>query len=278
MKRLPYPEQQKLNPWRKPAWRWHRACDLIRTGQYLSRKRDDEPTGIAVQYIREVNRSLSELRLKRVRQRFVHVANALDIWQAGGAGQLEIESRILARQNDTEIGLSMNLPAPTIQAYADFFFCVREWIDANSYILFQVIKMHPSRPPTPMQLMQACAYHHGPALIEPWLEFLRDQSTSPNLTSAAGRMAASFDLLHTVHSLPDDAETTMRVCKHMPIFVKNEWRFATSAPATSAFCKSTDAIIGNMALPSAELEPFSYARSVKPKANRGRKHNIRKVA
>lgn len=268
MKRRTYPEQQQLNPCRKPCWRWLRACDLINTGRYMSRKRDDEATGVAVQYVREINRSLTELRLRRVRQRFQHVATAHDIWQHSGMEQLEIQTRILSRQNDIEIGLEMDLPAPTIQAYRDIFFHVDDRINATSYIQFQIIAMHPRRPPTPIQLMQMCVYHHGPHAIEPWLTYLRDDSKSRDLTTTAGRMAASIDLLLSVHSLPDDAETRWSLLKRMPFLLKNEWKFAVSVPAAAAFRKSTHGIIGDLELPRAELAPTSYAPAAKSTSRR----------
>ena len=254
-----FPEQQQFNPRRKPTWRWGRAEHLVRAGQHMSKRRDDEATGIAVNYIREVNRSLSELRLRRVRERFRHVARAHNIWLSAGAEGVEIETRLLGRQNDAEIGLEMGLPAPTVQAYRDIFFHVDDRIDASSYILFQVIGMHPQRTPTPVQLMQASVYHHGPHVIEPWLQYLRDSHGSRDLTSAAGRMAESLDLLVSAHALPADLETGWSLARRLPVVFQTDWKFGISVSAARVFRGTTDALIRDLELPQARLEPFSYA-------------------
>jgi len=273
-----FPDQQLFNPWRKPTWRWDRAHYLVRTGRYVNRKRDDIPTVITVNYIREVNRSLTELRLRRVRERFRHVAGAHDIWQDAGAVGLEIQTRLLARQTDAEIGLEMGLPTPTVQAYRDIFFHVDDRIDASSYILFQVIGMHPQRTPTPVQLMQASVYHHGACLIEPWLQYLRDSRGSRDLSSAAGRMAESLDLLVSAHALPADSETGKSLARRLPVVVDTDWKFAVSVPAASEFRRTTDALIRGLELPPASLEPFSYAPTTTRCQDGQETHKTRKVA
>lgn len=278
MSSLPYPEQQQYNPFCRPDWRWSRATDLIASGKYFSAKRDDAPTGIAVAYLRETNRCLSELRQKRVKERFLHVAQAHRIWQSAGATRLKIEARILARQADVEIGWEMNLPAATIQAYSDLYYDVRSRIESMSYIAFQVIGVHPRRVPTAVQLMRMCSYEHGPLVIGPWFEYLRDGSTSSDLTSTAGRMAASISLLVETQSLPDDDSARMSLLRRLPFLLKNKWKSTTAVTATSAFRKSTDAIIDGLDLPPAELAPYSYAPGATTSADRTPQRKNRKAA
>jgi len=273
-----FPEQQQLNPWRKPTWRWDRAEHLVRAGRYVSRKRDDIPTAIAVAYIRETSRCLSELRLQRVRDRFRHVDQAHNIWRSAGAEALEIEVRILARQTDVEVGLEMGLPAATIQAYGDLFYAVRDRLHATSYIQFQVISMHPGRPPTPIQLMQMCAYVHGPHVVEPWLEILRDNRSSLDLSSAAGLIAASIELLVLAHSLPTDPETGGSLLRRLPVVAETQWKFAISVSAARAFRRTTDALIRDLELPPATLGPFSYAPTTTRCQDGQETHKTRKVA
>ena len=240
----------------------------------MSIRRDDQPTGIAVSFIRETSRCLTELRLRRVREKFRHVARAHDIWQAGGTEELEIQTRILARQSDVEIGLEISLPAETVQAYADLFFAVRDRLHAASYVQFQIIKMHPRCPPTVIQLMQMSVFVHGPHVIEPWFQYLQDDKTSSDLTSAAGRMMAAIELFVSAQTLPGDVS----VVKRLPFLLKNERKSAVSVPAAAAFRKTTHAIIGDLGLPRAKLEPFSYAPAAKPSQDRTYQRNNRKAA
>jgi hypothetical protein len=206
------------------------------------------------------------------------VARAHNIWQSAGAESLEIETRVLAGQNDTEIGLEMGLPAATIQAYADIYFAVRDRLHASSYILFQVVGLHPQRTPTPVQLMQATVYHHGPHLIEPWFRYLRDSSAGRDLSSAPGRMAESLDLLVSAHSLPTDPETGGSLVRRLPVVVETSWEFAISVPAARAFRRTTEAIIRGLALPRATPGPFSYGPTTGRGQDREESRNMRKVA
>jgi hypothetical protein len=244
----------------------------------MSRKRDGGATGIAVHYIRELAKCRSELRLRRVRERFRHVVRAHDIWQNGGTEELEIQTRILARQNDKEIGLETGLPPETVQAYGDLFFAVRDRLHAASFVQFQIIGMHPRRPPTLIQLMQMCAFVHGPHMIEPWFQYLQEDSVSRDLTSAADRMTASIELFVSAHTLPDDAETYMSVLKRLPFVFKNERKSAVSVPVTVAFRKSTHAIIVDLELPRVDLQPLSYAPGRKPSPDRTEQRDKRKSA
>jgi hypothetical protein len=87
MRRRPFPETAAMSPFRRPCWRWLRAQALIATGKYLSKLRDDKPTRIAGEYLREIGKCRSDLRLRRVRARFRYLAEAHGIWQATPIGQ-----------------------------------------------------------------------------------------------------------------------------------------------------------------------------------------------
>jgi len=273
-----FPEQQRFNPYRKPTWRWDRACDLVDSGQYFSKVRDDQPTGIAVNFIREKNRCLSKLRLRRVTKRFCYLAQAREIWEARTATRLEIESRILARQNDVAIGLAMDLPVPTIQAFCDLLFDIRDRIDAIGYVLWEVLQMRPRVAYSAIQLMQLSAYRHGPDVINPWLRFLRDEDDGMNLASADGRLAASISLLVATHSLEDDEQTRRNLVKRSPFLLKNEWKFARSVSAERAFRASTEAIAKTLDLPSIVVEACSYAPATKSDSKPASAQEDRKVA
>ena len=240
--------------------------------------RDDRATGIAVDFIRETNRCLSNLRLRRVTKRYRYMAQAKEIWDARTATRLEIESRILARQNDAEVSLALDLPGETIQAYNHVFFDVRGRIDATCYVLWQVIGVRPRVAYSAIQLMQLSAYRHGPDVINPWLRFLRDEDDGTNLASADGRFAASISLLVATHSLEDDEQTRKSLVKRSPFLLKNEWKFARSVSAERAFRASTEAIAKKLELPSTEVEAHSYAPTAKTDAKPASTQEERKVA
>ena len=255
----PYCEYQSHNPFRPPDWRWDRANDLVNRRRYYSKKRDDTATGIAVRYLRDMARCYSELRLRRTKDRYKHVDQAKQLRERSDDRRLEIEARMLARQNDVEIGLQMDLPAATVQAFRDIFFHVDDRIDATSYILFQVVGLQPQLPPCPVTLMKSSAYSHGPAVIEPWLQYLRDGPNAGDLTSADGRLAATIDLVVAAQAVRDDVKTCRSLAKLAPILLTNGSNFPKSVSAAKAFSESTSRITADLDLPGSVLAPFSYA-------------------
>lgn len=278
MKTPSYPALQRMHGRRRPSWRWDRANELIQEGMYLSRRRDDEPTRIAVSFLRELGKCLTESRLKRVTERYRYLARAHEIWQTAGAVRLQIECRVLARQTNTEIGLAMNLPPETVQAYEDLFFNVRDKINASSYITFEVVGVDPTRPPTPVQLMKLCCYHHGPFMVEPWLDYLSNPDAERDVTTEAGRTAASIELLITVHHLPSDPPTIFSILKRYPFILEMGSKSDASVTAQSAFRGSTERVIADLGLETAELGPCSYAPNAQPEPKQPRKRQTGKAA
>ena len=155
MKRLSFAQGQRFNPVRHPAWRWHRAQFLVESRGYCTRRRDDRATSITVDYLRELSSASTEAKQRRVRSRYQHLDRARQFWEADDHRSLEVRSRLLARQGDVEIGLEMDLPAPTVQAYRDLFFAIDARIDASTYISLVVIGIHPLQPPTLEQIILA---------------------------------------------------------------------------------------------------------------------------
>ena len=154
MKRTPHYQLHKSHPARNPSWRWDRASNLVQNGRNFSKMRDDLATGIAVRYVREVAKSFSANRLRRIKSEFQHIVTAQEIWQEAGSTRLELECRILSRQTSTAIHFEIQLPAESVQAYRDLFYHVDDRIGADRYILYTVVGIDPCHTPSEVQLMQ----------------------------------------------------------------------------------------------------------------------------
>lgn len=255
MRRRPFPQLQEENPYRRPTWRWDRANDLVDTGRYYSRRRDDIATGIAVGYLRDLARCRSERRMERVVDRYQHLHTARRLWEFAGGERLEIETRILARESDTAIGLELGLPPATVQAYRDLFFHIDDRLDARDYIQWEVLGLHPERVPHPQTLMQLSAYVHGPEVIEPWLQYLRGGRP---LTEEQARLLETIELLVAVTALSDDDATSRKLAKLAPFVTEFDKKSSKPVSARYAFSASTAAIQARIALPAYHLPPFSY--------------------
>jgi hypothetical protein len=233
MQRRPFPEIQRDNPFRRPTWRWDRANDLVDSGRYYSRRRDDTATGIAVGYLRDLARCRSARRLERVLDRYQHLHRARQVWEHSGGERLEIETRILARESDVAIAFEMDLPPSTIQAYRDVFFHVDDRIEATHYILFQVVGLQPATPPPARLLMQASAYMRGPLVIEPWLRFLAGETGADDLTTDAGRLRAEIELHVAVNALPETPETSQKLAELTPMLAESILTHHHERPGTA---------------------------------------------
>lgn len=259
MKPTPFYEFQQRHPGRLPSWRWVRAQDLVENRRYLSRKRDDRATGIAVTYLREMARCFSEGRLRRVAARFAHVHRARQEWEGLEGRRLEIETRMLARQTDQAIGYELNLPPETLQAYRDLFFHVDDRMHVRSYILYRVIGLHPSLPPGPVPLMQMSAYFHGPAVIEGWFQYLRNAAKLPPLSSESGRLLARIDHFVKVCALVDSPEIRLSLLKTGPFLFQNEGKPPQSVSGRGAFSRSTAEFLAGIPFLPSPQPPFTYA-------------------
>ena len=211
--RRPYHEYETQNPLRSPSWRWDRAQDLVRHGRYYSKKRDDPQTGEAVRYLRARRRgeyhSHSSGRTKRYSD--LHVAHG--IFTENGLRQLEVQSRVLARQTTSEIADAMSMPPGGIKGYKEVFFDLHGCIDATAYINHAVIGMPPAGPPPLPAFVKAQAYFRGPQVLEALLDYVSHRGEEHDLTRAEGRRRAWIELDLAARSLPDDPKTAQKLLK-----------------------------------------------------------------
>ena len=277
MKAHSFCEYQCRHPRRRPPWRWARATYLVSTGGNFSRKRDDRATGIVVGYLRDFAKCDTERRLRNLNRRYCHLIAAQRLWESAGA-RLEVETRILARQNDTEIGYEMGLSPAGVQAYRDIFFHVDDRLDATSYILFQVIGIQPGMPPPAVKLMQVSAYTHGPPVIEPWLTYLRGGPGDPDLRSAEGRTHAAIDLFVRSQTLPVDTETSSSWVKTVPFLHENSWNSVAGATVSDVFSQFGARRVAEVTNPAPELPPFAYAPIRGAKRSKSGRHEVREAA
>jgi hypothetical protein len=276
MRRLPFFQREQNDPFRSPSWRWNRAVSLVEGGGYFSSKRDDVATGIAVHYLQDLRRCRSDRRINRVKRRYEHLDRALLIWQSG-ADRFELEARILARQTDFGVGLEMVLPPATVQAYADLFYDIRPRISATRYIHYAVLGLQPGVVPSPAQLMHFSAYHHGPLVIEPWLQYLQADNGPYDLTTEEGRLMESISLFVALRSLPDDHALDSSFLRLYPAVGKHELNFPESISASKSFSASCARIASQIDLPDYLLPPYSYRPSKQAPRDGHRKSRQREL-
>src|SRR4051794_13207270 len=129
-----YPDLVRHSFFRSPAWRWLRARRLVDRGMYVVRRRDDEPTGRAGQYLRAVARCQPGRPTRGVPRRLADVHAARLLHEAGGATRLLVQARLLARQSTDEIARLTSVPAAAVDAYEALFFACRASLAAPDWV------------------------------------------------------------------------------------------------------------------------------------------------
>lgn len=259
MRDVPEFEVLRLDAFRRPHWRWERAQYLVDYGMYVSRKRDDTATGIAVKYLREVARCSIEGRKRRIRSRFDHVDRARHVFEEANEQRLEIETRMLARQPDTAIAYHLDLPPETVQAYRDLFFHIEDRIDATGYIVQQVIGYRSNSSANAKSLMQLSAYFHGPEVIGAWMTYIREGWNGIDLDTERNRLMATIDITVSLHQLPDSPEIRRTLSRNASILFASDSEPRKSLSVATAFSNLCSQIDADLPFPAAKLPPFSYS-------------------
>jgi hypothetical protein len=260
-KRRSFPETQKLNPWRRPEWRWNRACSLVAEGRYASAKRDDQPTCRAVRFVRRIKRYVSQRGFRAITKEEPDLVMALRLYQDGGLRQLELHARILAKQSSRAIARSMGLTTPIVETYRTLFFGIDGRIHATHYITYVVAGMPPVGPPSIETLLLLSAFHHGPVVIPAWMDYLSHADKTHDLATEVGRRREAIAIFVAAHQLPNDESTRWKLLKTAPLIFDDRWKFRPSRPVNLIIRRNTDRILRSLPWASTD-SPCKAASSV----------------
>ena len=124
-----------------PDWRWRQACRTYSRGRPYRKKLDDpewlRPLIVLVKVASGRPPPKTPLP-PELRQAFSY-------FQSSGPPGWELEVPILAGQSDAEIAAAMDIPPAVVGAYEEFFFSVRDRLDAADFILSTLIGYTPFR-------------------------------------------------------------------------------------------------------------------------------------
>ncbi len=208
-----YPDFGPLLPTSGPDWCWSRAVELVTAGQHTSLSRDGPDIARAVTFIRNLASYRAKNSMNQLLREDASLTLAVKLHHEDSRRALELQCRVLGRQSTAVIAIEMGLTTSLVETYCRMFFDVMTRLGATSYILYQVIGLHPNQPSTAEKLMMAFAYHRGPLLIESWLDFLDHQEEPHDLATEVGRMRESIELLVAAQCLPADAQTSASLLK-----------------------------------------------------------------
>jgi hypothetical protein len=214
---------------------------------YASSKRDDALTCRAVRFIRASRRCRSDRGYRNLAKREPDIFLALRLARESTLRPLEVQARVLARESDRTIARKVGFPVGAVEAYTGLFFGVRDRLHAKLYVTYVVADLHPAVAPSDRGLMLASCYHHGPHVIEAWLDyFAHVGGESHDLDSKLGRQRASIELFIAAQQLQVTKENHLTFIKRHDLIdrMASKSRKAMSIPA--AFAKNASQFLDEM--------------------------------
>jgi len=240
------PKTPNIVPWRLPDHRWRRALEIVERGGYATLHRDGSMVQRTVRYLRKSYRALSSRGQRNAVKRWPDIYLAMQVSSEATYRPLEIKARVLAGENDAEIARMVGLPRPTVETYNALFLDVRDRLDATCWIKWVVIGLHHERCAGSEALMLTHAWRRGPAVIEPWLDFLKNQEDH-DLGSEIGRQRAWLKLLVDTQQLPFEASVLRSLERNSPFSLGKPPKTVQTATAHGAFRQIRNQFLGQIA-------------------------------
>ncbi len=239
--RFSYPELQKQSCFRTPDWRWRRACSLVDGGRNFCRSRDDEETGRAVYFLRDLRRGLRPSSKADLLRRSSDIHAAQQLHEEGGTARLVIQARVLAGQSSDEIAKLTCLTPSVIDTYEALFFHCREFLGFRDWIAFSAIgnAFRDGSKPDPGVVLKSFAYRGGPMVLEAVLPYLAGGKSlwdaPPDLSTPEGRREQSTRLAVAAEMLPWDAKTCQKLHRIRVMMAEHERKPVVQLPPAPLF-------------------------------------------
>lgn len=165
----------RSNPFRVADWRWQRAVGYLSGQQPPPSKRRDGPVGYrwireAIRFKRELDACQTDWQRFDLAERrpaifWAHYAYA----DVSGPPRWVMEARLLARNDDFEVGIKGGMGPQIVEAYEALFFNVREKLQHRDYILNVIMRHAVARGVSEREydlLLKLYAYFYGPHFLE----------------------------------------------------------------------------------------------------------------
>lgn len=127
------------SPFRKPDWRWKRACWLMERGKRVSRRLDDDWVRRAKEFVKR-QRAASPTTARSSGTSEAALQEALFLAaEAPDHDRWKVEALLLTRQPFDAVASACRLDIETVEAYHALHFDVRPRLGATDWIMARVI-------------------------------------------------------------------------------------------------------------------------------------------
>jgi hypothetical protein len=214
MERIPL-DNDPADPFLPLDWRWRRAAVLLDHGELFT-VADDYAVREAAAFLRAWRSCQDEVDRPRLALDMPALYGAHRLSRAADAfAKWEVEARLLTDEPYARIAEKCGRETQVIKAYHETFFCVRDRLQAEGYVLHQVIgpKAHAGLTEADVDvILKLYAYAGGPLVVDALASYYRDSPTLPDRPELLG--AAELQELRTklllkasilAHTLPANA-------------------------------------------------------------------------
>ena len=236
------------SPFAKSDDRWSKAMWIVEHGHYATRKRCDELTRRAVHYIRLLQRATTDRHVRSAAKKFPDIYLAMKVANEDSIRILEIKARLLAGQSNAEIAGAIGFPAPAVATFAALFFDVPEKLRAKTWIVRQAIGLPYKQVLSVQAIMLSHAYQRGPAVIEPWMDYLAHVGEKHDLNTEEGRQRAWIDLLVDVQQLPETEKVWKSLQRTCAFTASQSNKTVKKSTVQAAFCQNRAQMLQETAL------------------------------
>jgi hypothetical protein len=223
-----------VSPCRSLSWRWERATRLVEDRRYFCSWRDDDWTGAAVRYLRDLRRLPGERGLDELARRHPEVHAARTLHDRADRLTTEVQGRLLARQPFEAIEQATGVRAEALRSYEALFFNVTDRLDVRDWVTAIAIgwrKFDPRKGRDRATVLKGYAFHGGPHLLDAVLPYLlgtrMDEEPAADPASPGGRRDRAIRLCVELDTMPWTEEAAWRLHKaHLMLLDGAEGRTA----------------------------------------------------
>lgn len=266
---------------RLPEWRWDWGCWIAKDRRFQDLIVDDDVVECIVWNLRRRPDDLSDEKINiPVGDRATFRADLIKahrIFKASGPKRIELEARLLARQNSIEIAQRQRIPIRVVDLYEQVFFNIRDRMDGHDWIVRWAIGYRPGPRELPLSVAAKWfGYFAGSLVLEEVLPFCLDGGLRLNMPldvgTPQGRHAARVVQAISILTLPHSQADAMQFMRmHLGLMHRDRARAAATFEQASlgdAFDRhflamgrsgATGLDVGQHVRASADLEqePFS---------------------
>jgi hypothetical protein len=175
---------------RPPDWRWRRALYLVENGRRVSPRRDDAWARAAVRFCRALRRCRGEAARQALARRLPALFQAHALYAGPPSlARWHLEARLLTREPFGEVAAKCETSPEVVEAFEAVFFCVRDRIDVEGYILHEAIgrKQYAGLSEADVGvLLKRHAFGGGPAALDAVLDCIRNPPRLPERLEQLG--------------------------------------------------------------------------------------------